>query len=125
MRHHARFCALVFVAFVFVISADFNRALAQTPTPTPIQAGQVIISEFRLRGPVPPSATPTPAAGNEQGQLDEFIELYNNTDSAITVNSLDGSAGWSVVFSTCMKTLPVSSIGRWRSMGGLTMAWFQ
>ncbi|MBA3241931.1 MAG: hypothetical protein H0T60_11955, partial [Acidobacteria bacterium] len=45
-------------------------------------AGQIIISEFRLRGPAP---TASPAPGNEQGQLDEFIELYNNSDSDFVV----------------------------------------
>ena len=51
------------------------------PPPTP---GQVIISEFRLDGP--------------NGVSDEFVELYNNTNAAITVASSDGSAGWSVGF---------------------------
>src|SRR5205085_3816548 len=50
--------------------------------PTAINAGDIIISEFRLRGPA--------------GAQDEFIELYNNTDSAITVGALDGSAGWAL-----------------------------
>jgi Lamin Tail Domain len=54
-------------------------------TVPPIQAGQVIISEMRLRGPA--------------GAEDEFVELYNNTDSPITVQALDASAGWSVVIS--------------------------
>jgi hypothetical protein len=30
------------------------------------------------------------------GQSDQYVELYNNTDSAITVASADGSAGWAV-----------------------------
>jgi hypothetical protein len=87
MRPDARPFALVCVAFVFAISADFNRAQAQTPTPTPtpVQAGQVIISELRLRGPA--------------GVEDEFVELYNNTDSPITVLALDGSNGWTVAIS--------------------------
>ena len=50
--------------------------------PTPVNAGDLIISEFRLRGPA--------------GGMDEFIELYNNTDAAITVGALDGSAGWAL-----------------------------
>jgi glucose/arabinose dehydrogenase len=58
------------------------RAAAATPAPTP---GSVIISEFRLRGP--------------RGALDEFVELYNNTDAALTVEAEDGSAGWAVVAS--------------------------
>ena len=56
-----------------------------TPAPTLVQAGEVIISEFRLRGPA--------------GEEDEFIELYNNTDALITVQATDNSAGWSVVLS--------------------------
>lgn len=59
--------------------------LSGTPAPTLIEAGQVIISELRLRGPA--------------GAEDEFIELYNNTDSDINVQSLDGTPGWSVVIS--------------------------
>src|ERR1044071_1284099 len=102
MRPFARFCALVFVVFVFTISADFNRALAQTPTPTPsptptlIQAGQVIISEFRLRGPA--------------GAEDEFVELYNNTDSPIIVQALDTTGGWTVAFSNGQITGPLFTI---------------
>jgi hypothetical protein len=45
----------------------------------------MIISEFRLRGP--------------NGSHDEYIELYNNTDSAITICTADGSAGWALVSS--------------------------
>jgi hypothetical protein len=59
-------------------------------------AGAVVISEFRLRGPVPAS----PALDNQQGQLDEFIELYNNTDSDIVVADVSplglASDGWAV-----------------------------
>lgn len=42
----------------------------------------LIISKFRLRGPA--------------GARDEFVELYNNTDSAINVCTSDGSGGWTV-----------------------------
>ena len=45
--------------------------------------GSVIISEFRFRG--------------FGGPTDEFVELYNNTDSPVTVSTTDGSAGWAVV----------------------------
>ena len=105
MRNHARFFALVLVALFFVISAGSNQALAQTPTPTPIQAGQVIISEFRLRGP----GMPTPG-GPTDGTENEFIELYNNTDAAITVQATDQTAGWTVVLSTGQITGPVFTI---------------
>ncbi len=47
----------------------------------------LIISEFRLRGP--------------NGVNDEFVEIYNNSDFAHTVNSLDGSAsGYALVGSS-------------------------
>lgn len=45
----------------------------------------LIISEFRVRGP--------------NGANDEFIELYNNTDSFHLVASSDGSSGYSVAAS--------------------------
>src|ERR687894_44534 len=92
MHHHARFRAIVLVAFVLAVSADFNRALAQTQ----VQAGQVIISEFRLRGPA--------------GAEDEFVELYNNTDAPITVQALDTTGGWTVVISNGQITGPLFTI---------------
>ncbi len=46
-------------------------------------AHDVLISEFRLDGP--------------GGALDEFVELYNNTDADITVSTDDLSSGWSLV----------------------------
>jgi hypothetical protein len=58
----------------FAAAADAPGAI---PSP-----GQVLISEFRLRG--------------TGGATDEFIELYNNTDSPITVNTADGTGGWAV-----------------------------
>jgi glucose/arabinose dehydrogenase len=58
------------------------RAAAPAPQPSP---GSVIISEFRLRGP--------------GGELDEFVELYNNTDAPVTVETADGSAGWALAAS--------------------------
>ena len=42
----------------------------------------LIISEFRLRGP--------------NGANDEFIEIYNNTDTAHVVAASDGSSGYGV-----------------------------
>jgi CSLREA domain-containing protein len=53
--------------------------------PPVIQSGQVLISEFRARGP--------------QGESDEYVELYNNTDTNITVLSTDNSSGWSLAAS--------------------------
>ena len=56
------------------------------PTPTPPPActppTTLIISEFRLRG--------------SAGTKDEFIEFYNNADSAITVCTADQTNGWTL-----------------------------
>jgi subtilisin-like proprotein convertase family protein len=45
--------------------------------------GNLLISEFRLRGP--------------GGTSDEFIEVYNNTNTPHTVSSSGGSAGYAIV----------------------------
>jgi hypothetical protein len=39
------------------------------------------------------------------GSLDEYIELYNNTDTAITVNSVDGTSGWALSYLDSSGTL--------------------
>ncbi|MCA1593882.1 MAG: lamin tail domain-containing protein, partial [Acidobacteria bacterium] len=51
----------------------------------PVGATDLLISEFRLRG--------------LNGTNDEFIELYNNNDTPLTIQTLDGSAGYSVAAS--------------------------
>jgi hypothetical protein len=56
---------------------NFTGALSSSSTAA---AGSVIISEFREQGP--------------GGSTDEYVELYNNTNSNITVATNDGSAGW-------------------------------
>jgi len=63
---------------------NFVTGAPPPPAPQPLVAtpGQVIISEFRLRG--------------ASGAADEYVELYNNTDSAITVSTSDGSDGWAL-----------------------------
>jgi len=76
----------LFLAAALLLGGSFSTdqsVFAQQPT-----AGQVIISEFRLDGP-------------NNAASDEFIEIYNNTDSPITVNSTDTPptgqvAGWSI-----------------------------
>lgn len=70
-------------------------------------AGSLIISEFRFRGPGTEDGVGPVTGGEEIGDgpaapgstqdNDEFVELYNNTDSTIVVSTLDGSAGWAVV----------------------------
>ena len=61
-----------------------NSAEAMTAVTGPF-AGDLLISEFRLRGPA--------------GDDDEFIELYNNTDAPIAVATTDGSSGWALAAS--------------------------
>ena len=77
-RLFATACAAVLCGVVF----NGPPVSAQTQQ---VQPGQVIISELRLRGPA--------------GAEDEFVELYNNTNSPIVVQATDTSAGWSVVIS--------------------------
>ncbi|MDT7605283.1 MAG: hypothetical protein QOF61_3280, partial [Acidobacteriota bacterium] len=47
-----------------------------------VSAGQVIISEFRFHG--------------ANGAQDEFVELYNNSNSDVTVATDDGTPGWAL-----------------------------
>ena len=54
---------------------------------TPTAPGDILITEFRLRGP------------NPNGAQNEFIELYNNTANAITVGATDASDGYGVAAS--------------------------
>ena len=54
-------------------------------TPTSLS---LIIGEFRLRG--------------EAGARDEFVELYNNSDTDITACATDGSGGWTVAARTAL-----------------------
>ncbi|HST51283.1 MAG TPA: hypothetical protein VLJ61_04660 [Pyrinomonadaceae bacterium] len=103
-----------------------NSASVQTLVTGPF-AGDLLISEFRLRGPgsAPLLTAPTRSKGlkgvpsfsaAKGGALppqpvvastpdttpqanDEFIELYNNTDTPLSVNTTDGSSGWAVAAS--------------------------
>jgi len=58
---------------------DFTGAVSSSALPV---NGSVIISEFREQGP--------------GGAGDDYVELYNNTDSNITVTTNDGTAGWAL-----------------------------
>lgn len=57
-------------------------------TPTVVAGGDVIISEFRFRGP-------TPSLPLSDGSKDEFVELYNTTGNTITVGGA-GGGGWAL-----------------------------
>jgi hypothetical protein len=83
------------VAFVVVLLLATTSFGVFSSWPTPSVSAQsgtstgvpLIISEFRLSGP--------------NGVNDEFVEIYNNSDLAHTVNSLDGSAsGYALVGSS-------------------------
>jgi uncharacterized repeat protein (TIGR01451 family) len=76
---NVRYAALA--ALMFVASVD----AAPKATNALVNPGEVVISEFRERGP--------------NGASDEYIELYNKTDVAITVGAADGSAGWALASS--------------------------
>jgi uncharacterized repeat protein (TIGR01451 family) len=76
---------------------SFEVQAAFTCDSTP-NAGEVLISEFRTRGP--------------NGTLDEFVELYNNTDATFCVATSDASSGWSLVSSDGLvrATLPNATV---------------
>ncbi len=60
-------------------------ALVKPNSTQPSKTGNLIISEFRLRGP--------------QGPNDEFIELYNpSTTTPVRVTSVDASEGWALAW---------------------------
>lgn len=51
----------------------------------PTTSGNLIINEFRLRGP--------------QGVNDEFVEVFNPGASSVIVNTTDNSDGWALAYS--------------------------
>src|SRR4030095_2570490 len=63
---------VVVAAGVAMIMGNTRPAEAQTAT-----AGQLLISEFRVRGP--------------NGATDEFIEIYNNSGADHTVTAASGT----------------------------------
>jgi uncharacterized repeat protein (TIGR01451 family) len=73
-----------------------DSATASTGVSGPF-AGDLVISEFRLRGPG------TGNLGRIKGlnipANDEFIEIYNNTGGTHLVSATDGSAGYSIAAS--------------------------
>ncbi|MEP6636874.1 MAG: hypothetical protein ABJB97_09130 [Acidobacteriota bacterium] len=67
--------------------ADERLNIGEDTAPAPLAttAGQLIISEFRLRGP--------------GGATDEFVELYNTTGATLVTQASDASAGLGVAAS--------------------------
>jgi hypothetical protein len=73
-----RFLFLVLlIPFTLCFGTWVNSAATLTPTPVP---GSLLISEIRTSG--------------LNGSGDEFVELYNNSDMALTVMASDTSAGF-------------------------------
>ena len=64
--------------------ASDNSGTALTAVTGPF-SGDLLISEFRLRGPA--------------GAADEYIEIYNNSDAPRLINATDESAGYAVAAS--------------------------
>jgi len=88
-------------------NSDHDPVVSYYSLNQPQVAGSVIISEFRFRGPGS-AALPETATLSLKGRKapefvgllsthDEFVEIYNNTNSAITVSTTDGSSGWALV----------------------------
>jgi N-acetylneuraminic acid mutarotase len=80
-------------------SANFTASAADTSQS--VNQGDVIISEFRLRG--------------SAGENDEFVELYNTTSADIIVGTTDSSSGWTLsaldVSGTSAKTVAIIPLG--------------
>ena len=74
--------ALLIIGFIFAAQQGASADVRSAP------ANNLIISEFRLRGP--------------NGANDEFIEIYNNSGADHTVQSSDGSSGYALVASDGM-----------------------
>ena len=79
---------------IYVMNTDGTAQTAVITTPAeehgpawqPVRqpnSGDLLVSEFRTRGP--------------NGERDEYVELYNNTDSPLIVATTDNTAGWAVV----------------------------
>jgi Calx-beta domain len=88
--------------------APVNAVLTITnddAAPPPPVAGSVLISEFRFRGP-----TFSVGLGID-GARDEYVDLYNNTDTAINVGATDGT-GWTIAAldSTGTSIIPLITI---------------
>jgi hypothetical protein len=86
MRLALRLCLFSLTIFCAVAILSLVRpASAQT------QTGTVIISELRLRGP--------------NGAEDEFVEIYNNSDTPRVVQASDTTPGWAIAISNAQQQI--------------------
>ena len=86
-------------ADAFRIGVGANDTLYNfDPNQTTAAAGALLITELRFRGP--------------GGSLDEFVEIYNNSDSAHVVTPPDGSSGYALAGSdgTTLAVIPFGTI---------------
>lgn len=94
MRTLARHCLIAIAALMLVLTSFDTVSVFAQAAPT---QGQLIISEFRFRGP--------------SGASDEFIEIYNTTNSSIDASGVTlfslTNAGTNANLAT---TLPASTI---------------
>jgi hypothetical protein len=68
--------------YLRVLSAGDVQAIHAAGGAGKCKAGRALISEFRLAG--------------RENLTDEFIEIYNNSDSELVVQASDAAAGWGV-----------------------------
>jgi Lamin Tail Domain len=87
------------IVFDSACVAEEQPCVTPPPLGLPAQGSvPLVISEFRFRGP--------------GGANDEFVELFNASNSPVTVSTSDGSAGWSLVASDGLVrfTIPVGTV---------------
>ena len=88
MAPRSRMCLKILMSLFFTVLPIGSQAVIAQVNPSPL-----LIAEFRTRGP--------------NGKFDEFVKIYNNTDSPYTVQTTDGSAG----FALCALSGSSNSLG--------------
>jgi Lamin Tail Domain len=95
---------LMYVALLFILGCMIAASLGESanaaqpnPSPTPYPPSQMVISEFRSRGP--------------NGDNDEFVELYNPTGAAINIGywTIKSSSDCGTAV-TILATIPYNTI---------------
>src|SRR5215207_1575464 len=90
MAPRLRMCFKVLASLFFAVFVPGSQTAFAQVSPSPL-----LIAEFRTRGP--------------NGKFDEFVKIYNNTDSPYTVQTTDGSAGFALcALSGSVNTLSIT-----------------